>query len=1592
MDSTTKIKMYWSVILLLFCIVNSTIATENKNSKPKIDKRKSLNYKVKTSRKFSAIDDFNFDSYEEVAVAYYEDKYFADPTSEELKIRESISATFDKVVSENRFIDFLSPGALIDLPVGISKDIGVLTYTILIDSVVITPTESFLFTSMKFETPQGKSLYFTGRDIQFSNTGGLTGDGKLALVGDHPINLVGDKTQLVIKGSDQKTFVEFDCNGFKQFSLDASLLFSRDLLVPEDENGNRVEDENVAVNFTTTVVSWEDILVEANVPKFQVKSLEDVSFEIKEAVFDFSDTRNPGSITFPQGYSEISPLLSQGTETLWRGIYIRELSVELPPQFVKEIDKDGAETGKNKNVGRVGFTGYNFILDNAGFSGKIEASNLIPIEKGKIGNWNFSLEAIYVNLVANELTDAGFNGKINVPINSNKENNQSTTTNNQQNNKEGSQFTYTASIKPGNEYLFNVSNADTLNFDLWKAKVTLNPTSYIEIKLVNKQFRPKAHLDGMMSISMPLKKPESNENTSGDDSKQLKAANITFQDLEIQAIKPYVKLGSFSLGSPKKKPKMGGFSLEIKNISGTTVGEELRLGMDIRLGLTKKGGGSFGADGRVVIVSKSQEVDGDLKYKFRKLEIERFGIDIDKGVFSFKGQLNFYKEDPVYGNGISGNVKAKFKPGLEIEASAIFGTKDDKRYWYVDALARFNSGITLFPGIAAYSFGGGAYYHMALDTKKVGSELGQTASGVTYVPDLNTGFGFKAVMGFGVQPGKSSFNAEITYEMAFNTGGGVKYINLSGNGKFMSPPGFENIEKLQGKIDKMAATVNKYGTGSDLNKIPGAQKEIHGDFLNGGDGSEGSISAQVNINYNFEERTLHGTFDAYVNVAGGLLKGVGPNGKAGNITMHFAPGEWYIYVGRPEPENRFGLTVLGIATFDAYFVMGSVIPDFPPPPPEVAEILGVNQEDLNFMSDLNALEDGAGIGFGASFRVDTGDITFLVFYARLRAGLGFDVMLKNYGDAECKGRGGLGINGWYASAQAYGYFEGSIGIKFKLFFKRVKIPILEVGAAILAQAKLPNPVWIRGIVGGRFSVLGGLVKGNCKFEVTIGEECELIQKGSVLESIDVLAEITPQENSKDVSVFVVPQAVFNFEMDKEYSTVGYNDEIVKFKIQMDKFVAKVNGKVLNADIQWNDEHNVAALKPFDVLPPLTEISLSVTTSFVEFKNGNWVVATSEGEQLKLTNTIKITSGIAPDHIPPENIAYAYPVIRQVNYYKNETNNGYITLKQGQPYLFEPSNEWDQVLRISSVTNTISQSRITYNNQSREVRYNIPNGKLQNNKIHKIGIVNVPKGSLGDIDANVDSVNTKVNLVGSGNELNIKTQDAVGSLKEVKEKFLHESFFRTSQYNSFNEKVASTNLSIPGFRDPLSPGIHRIGSNFGGNEPYAQEEITNINNNEPLIQIVADLNNVSWYQNEVYPLVYQGYPINSDLTISPSNRDVNFLGVVPTKAVVFYQVPFRITLTDEEISNQAVSFPSTVGRVDYYLPYYMYNDYLDLHVKAADYVFRTGITSNNRINKLITSQFPVIKRGDYWVNIKYKLPGKNIYTSTYRHKIVNPINR
>ena len=239
--------------------------------------------------------------------------------------------------------------------------------------------------------------------------------------------------------------------------------------------------------------------------------------------------------------------------------------------------------------------------------------------------------------------------------------------------------------------------------------------------------------------------------------------------------------------------------------------------------------------------------------------------------------------------------------------------------------------------------------------------------------------------------------------------------------------------------------------------------------------------------------------------------------------MHFEPNTWYIHIGTPAQRIRMALA--GFARVHGYLMMGSDIPELPQPPETVRSLLGVKGESYDANREENNLATGKGIVFGAGVDISV-DQTYLMFFAKANLGAGFDIMLKKYADnLRCAdSEGEIGINQWYAKGQAYAYVQGSIGIKVKIFRRKRRFKILELGVAALLQAELPNPTWMQGTVGGRFRILGGLIKGKCKFKMTVGNRCNLEERPP--EDITMIADMSPKKGDQNVDVFASPQVVF----------------------------------------------------------------------------------------------------------------------------------------------------------------------------------------------------------------------------------------------------------------------------------------------------------------------------------------------------------------------------------------------------------------------------------------------------------------------------------
>ncbi|WMN06012.1 hypothetical protein QYS48_31280 [Marivirga arenosa] len=1444
--------------------------------------------------------------------------------------REEAFKTYNKIEEDNRFIDYLTLGQSFQLPVGIKKTIGGLSYTVMFTKVRLTENNAYIDAFLTIKLPSDKILAFMGRGIEFSASGGITGTGRVELLGNNNIDFDSDpdnnKVLLTLFGGDAlkpgNTYAEFDCYGFKELSIDAGITFSRDFLKLENPDGT-LSNDRVTSRFTTKVSSWNDIVVDLSLPRFQLASLKGWSFEVSNAIFDFSDNQNASGIVFPADYD--SPYFNNGLQSLWRGFYFREVNVFLPNEF----NKKGSDQ-------RTSFYAYDLIIDELGFTGVIGAKNILDLNDGNADSWKLSVNDINVEFYKSEFISGNLSGEIEVPSLETDE-----------------PLAYSGTFNVNGNYDLIARLQSTAKFNVFQADLNLEPNSLIELKGIEGKFKPRAVLHGSMNL-----KP-----TTSSGKKVAEVNGLVFQSLVLQTEAPYLDAQYFGFENNSDGNTVGGFSIGIEKVALEIDSENRRVGIqtELTVNLVKAADNGFGAKSAFTIWANQNQIEERITYEYDRLELDGIAIKVDRPGFSFDGSLVFYEGDNTYGNGFKGSVLAEFGSDdspITVQATALFGSVDGFRYWYVDAMAEWPNGLPVVAPFAINGLGGGAFYHMRQQglNENIGSQLGRSVSNIIYIPDDNVHLGIKASVTFSIQNAESTANGKAEFGIAFNSKGGINQIAFNGS-----------VEMMTGQ----------FNTGPDVIKDL-ASKVSNQEAITSEPGS--AFRGDVRLLFDNVNNSFHGVIDVYVNAAGGVVTGSNPGYLAGRSIIHFEENYWYIHIGKPT--NPIGIQFLGLAKADTYFMIGHEIPPLPPPPPEIWRILDKDEkahsETLEAENiDNLALRSGKGFAFGANFTVDTGQKEYLMFYGRFAATAGFDINLSHI-QAKCKGEQDIiGINGWYASGQAYFGLWATIGMDIKLKFIDKRVEIFYGALAALMQVEGPNPFWMKGNAAGTFSVLDGLVEGNFDFELEIGEKCEKVSLGdSPLKEMNIIAELTPASGTTEVDVFTSPQAVFNIPVEKEFKVLDFERNPKYYRVKLDYFKLMDGATEMDANISFNSEKNVFVLDPKRILPSESQLDLKVKIHFEEKKNGVWTDYKENGKTVTESMDYTFTSGLQPDYIPKDLVEYSYPIEGMVNFYQNEYNQGYIKLTDaGLTRPFEKEGRWDLKAAFTDKSGNSVRTDFTYNDNTQEVRFDLD--PLDNDKIYHFQLLRVPSTENVKVDSNVKQVKTSTKTEMDGKDLTfeVETQEAEGSIEALTEEEIFSLYFRTSKYNTLGEKFFSDDYDkSTGSRFRLRHGVHQLSIDFNaGFERFGDYEINGGANVDPLIYIEADFENNIWYQNHLGPLVYNGYPYFPIGNVEKIRIEENLTYGVPPKTAFYISQPD----TDLRV-NQSTNFDQTFFKeykyfaVKYFAADYVEKQYTELRDEATTYYATRSRTA--RIENFITSVFPIIRKGSYPTNFKYILPG------------------
>ncbi len=1431
-------------------------------------------------------------------------------------------ATVAYVQQEARLVDQLSASDVTRLPVGIVQPAGNQDIIIAVDSARITAQGAFFsaYTAIAFPG-SGQEIAFVAKDVSFSPGGiSLSSGTKLMLASAQTIQL-SEKLWLELP-ADGRNYVEWDCNGFKAVNLKGNFIFSRSLLEPDNELLAADPNAKVKASFEVNTKDLNNILARVDISPFKISGLNDLSFEVKQAVVDMSDIINPEGFSFPKDYQNVYG----ESINLWRGFYLKELNIKLPAQFAG-------------SKGRPSIQAANVLIDDAGLSGLFSVNNILT--DGSMDGWPFTVNRLSLQLLQNKVAGGGMSGALNIPF------------------LGADTLSYTADIfqdDKGLNYAFAISIDQQKEYNMpFGGTLKLDKGCMVKVHKVNDQFVASALLNGSINVNQA--------------SAVIK--DIKFEQLELVTKKPYVTKGTFSIAGSGQS-SMANFPISLEEIKLGIYDGQLALGMNVTAGFMNQSDKGFSGSTRLLFIAKAEEeinIVGKSQYKkqrwkFDRLQIEDIAVNCNIGSFGLKGLLRIFDNDAVYGKGFRGNLELSL-PVLPqpVKAAGYFGSKTDFRYWQVNIFAPTGK-IPIAPPLFIDGIMGGMSYHMVRQqgefkpdfsamNKEVVPKNNNNDTAVAprdsrgefiFLPEKSAGLGFMAGVTLLVAQEKV-VNGDALLEVAFREGGGLKYTQFSGGAYF-----FTALKDRTRKLSKE----------SDVLNAP--------------------AYAHLKMLYDNDNKTFHANLKAYLN-AYNAIKGVGPNGMVGEAVIHVDPKDWYVYIGKPS--QMLGVEVLRLARAQGYFMIGTQIEPMPDPPSEVSSIIG--NMDKGLMRDETSMAMGKGFGVGA--RMDVGfsapkkdggcfqkKFPF-PFYASFSAGGGADIMLRNYGDAHCKGSNEkIGINGWYASGQAYMYLSGKIGIALKKCKRH--FDIVSLGAAAILQAKLPNPSAFKGALAANYRILGGLIKGRVNLKFAIGDECEIVQPGNELGDIKVIADVQPTDGGTAVSVFAAPQATFNIPIDQEFEMMNNEDVNQTYRIRLDDFsMYKASQKIANTNIEWNASKDVAILNARDILPPSSQLKVNLKLHFEKLVNNKWVPVLEDGHVDEEVRTLSFTTGEAPDFIPEENVAFSYPANHQYNFYKNEYKKGYIKLKRGQPYLFNTQDNlgsYKFTSRLKQVDGTIIEQPVLYNAAETTVQFDIPES-LKNNSIYQFSVVRTPLQGQS-INRNVKQQQKKLD-VGEDAELELNTKELTSAIAMNVERDLYNSDFRVSNYNTFVEKMNAVTNAEDLF-DIANGNVAVIGKRLTADETFDKFELTgNGGSVIPLVTAEASKEN-KWLNNINFPLLYQLYPSDNDVVIGW--RDTKELGVMPLKAVKLRndQNPDGYLLNKSQVENGFA--PANGGRmiVGYYLSYYVSRDFMELRNKAAaKYLSSNYDALPEGIKRILTVQgYTDLLEDTYKIKLNYTLPG------------------
>ncbi|MCE6992524.1 hypothetical protein [Dyadobacter sp. CY323] len=975
---------------------------------------------------------------------------------------ESAARPIDAAFKEIRYIDraiqqLANEDFESGLPIGYASELDGEPLRVGIFGLTFTPQRATMQVILQTPTIPGinQPLYFGAMNVCFSQRGIFATQSTFYLGGDLDVSIGGHTLRLKGSGSDspgdQVTYITLDNGDFKEVKLQGEMLFDRSLFVPKTGT------DTVKATFESIARSnFDDLTFDLKFPQpFGLKAHPGWNFTLEKASLDLSTVRNPGSwSTVPEDIRNTVGS-DEATQNTWTGVFVEKASIGFPKDF--KLGNSGQSPSADLKFLMISFEGSGVSFDAEGH----ELLTLAGPKKGALAGFGLSIDQFDAKMRGSEFTALTMDGKLRFELFD------ITGTN------EGA-FPYHLDFM---EMMREAEQADGTEEPELAFEITLSKDIKLEVEQLhaafsltegsNLTFNSNGHDDD------PDKKIQFNLQgevslISGEDGIDLpglkftnfffNGATIDWEDFNVSFASPQKWIGG-GVSNQANEVQAGGFPIsleEFKPIFSTkSDGYELGFGFEIVLNL--KEGAGFGLTTGISLTTQLTSSFAPKPNSFA-FTFEKIKLETDVSIMSVKGELDFIKNDPVFGNGFYGCLVVKSNlPGLPIEGriQGKFGSVNQFRYFYIEGLLTGLNLIIPQTPMAVDGFAGGLYYNMTKDSNSpsFAARLNTPVEGCAapaLLPKkdgvgISFGILFKEVASQGF-----SFNGIMTMEAEMDAARfSPKFFKVGGAARFLKVPG----PVPEGSVTALRDAIK--------------------------------IAADLSLTYDFVNNIFSGDFNLYFNIANVVKGDEEPEtARAGRMVMYFGQDDWFVYLGNPwEHRDSPGNMLQGMGRYakmsitvpdqdlaqiklkaGVYFCMGTYGIERLPRLPDESD-LSIPQDIRNaVLADRPPFDSrassGGGVAFGGFVGGDIG-IDFELVKAGVKLGFGMDLALIKYNDGvRCSGYSGpIGIDGAYATGQVYGYVMGEI---------KVDIPgdedllLTSVDARLIASFGGPNPTWVTG--------------------------------------------------------------------------------------------------------------------------------------------------------------------------------------------------------------------------------------------------------------------------------------------------------------------------------------------------------------------------------------------------------------------------------------------------------------------------------------------------------------------------------------------------